>query len=592
MSLRRDNREWEGLLRGVLVGAAVLWASAVGEAAALTLWPVDPLVKVLRADKPPASPPRAVAIEAARGEIENGQIAFRSSADVARLTASATPLRSAAGHVLPAPRVRFVGYVHLEQNTAPHLAETGQQVLVAKAPVDLPDPLLEDSFVPAKAGQTGAVWLTVSVPHDARPETYRGQVTVEADGAAHGTPISVKVHAARVPRKMSLKVVNWYYPVVLTHTYRTTWWTQKHWKLIEADARSMFLHRQSVGHVIIHETVRAVQDGKGAIRFDFARFDRIVGIFRKAGLPYTLGSALAGRNVWHSKDFFAIPLKLTRPDGSTGLVPTPTQPGMRDKTKKRTYVTSDAFEKHLAAFLPVFQRHLEEKGWLDTYIQHLADEPVRTNAAAYVHLGKLVRKHAPKLRRAEAVRTTAIVGGLDTWAPLLNELDHHMAFYNERQKAGDEVWFYTCERPRGRYMNRLLDYPLLKTRLLHWANYSTGTTGYLHWGFNPSWGNPFKNPGKVPGDAHLVYPGVARLRGAPASEDKLHSLDSLRYEAMRDGIEDYELLRLLAAEAPREADAICRMAVRSLSDYTLDPKEFSQARRRLLDAVSKMAGAD
>jgi len=560
----------------------------LAEGAELKLWPVDPLVKVLRTDQPPASPPRAVSIEAARAEIENGQIAFRSPVDVAKLTAAATPLKSAAGRVLSTPRVRFVGYVHLEKNTAPHLKETGKQVLVAKAPVDLPDPLLEDSFIHAKAGQTGALWLTVAIPEDAPPGAYQGRIVVNADGARHEIRITVKVYSARMPREMSFKVVNWYYPVVLTHTYRTTWWSQKHWKLIEADARSMFLHRQSVGHVILHETIRAIQDKNGAIRFDFSLFDRIVGIFRKAGLPYVMGSALAGRNVWHSKDFYAIPLKLRKPGGSTGHFPRPTDPDLRDKTKKRTYVTSDAFEKYLATFLPAFQKHLEEKGWLDSYIQLQADEPVRTNAAAYVHLGKLVRKHAPKLPRAEAVRTTKIVGALDIWAPLLNELDRNMKFYKERQKAGDEVWFYTCERPRGKYMNRLLDYPLLKTRLLHWANFLTGTTGYLHWGFNPSWGNPFNNPGKVPGDAHLVYPGAARLRGAPASEDKLHSLDSLRYEAMRDGIEDYELLRLLASKDRKKADALCRTVVRSLTDYTLDPDEFNRARRRLLEATSAL----
>jgi len=556
--------------------------------AALRVWPVDPLVKVLRSDEPPASPAKGVLIEAARGEVENGQIAFRATSDVAKLAASATALKSASGKELPAPRVRSVGYVPIKKNTEPHLAETGEQVLVAKAPVDLPDPLLEDSAIPAKAGQTGAVWLTVSVPDDAAPGTYEGQVVLAADGAEQNVPVTVKVYAARVPRQMSLKVVNWYYPVVLTHTYQAPWWTEKHWKLIEADAQSMAAHRQSVGHVILNETIRAVQDEKGAVTFEFANFDRMVETFRKAGLPWVMGSAFAGRHEWASKDFYAIPLKLYKGEGVFGQYPEPEDAKSKEEAKKRVFVMTDAFEKYLAAFLPAFQKHLEAKGWLDGYMQHLADEPVGSNAAAYVRLGQLVRKYAPKLRRAEAMRATNIVGALDIWAPLLDQLGHQMKFFKERQAAGDEIWFYTCERPRGKYMNRLIDYPLLKTRLLHWANFATGTTGYLHWGFNPSWGNPYQNAGDPPGDAHLVYPGVARLRGAPPSEDKLHSLDSIRYEAMRDGIEDYELLRLLAAKKPGEADAICRSVVRSLTNYTLDPAEFSQARRRLLEAAGNL----
>jgi len=578
-------------LRCVVGMLGLLWAGSqhgISGEAGLRAWPVDPLVKVLRTDEPPVSPPRGVAIEAARGEIENGQVAFRTATDIGRLTASARALKSAAGKELAAPRVRFVGYVPIKKNTEPHLQETGEQVLVAKAPVELPDPLLEDSSIPAKAGQTGAVWLTVSVPEDAAPGTYEGQVVLAADGAEQRVPLTVKVYPARLPRQMSLKVVNWYYPVVLTHTYQAPWWSEKHWKLIEADAQSMAAHRQSVGHVMIHEIIRAVQDDKGVVTFDFANFDRMVETFRKAGLPWVMGSALAGRHEWMSKDFYAIPLPLAKPDGSKGQLPAPDDPASKEEAKKRVFVTTDAFEKYLAAFLPAFQTHLEEKGWAESYIQLQADEPVGSNAAAYVRLGQLVKKYAPKLHRAEAIRATNIVGALDIWAPLLDQLGHQMEFFKERQTAGDEIWFYTCERPRGKYMNRLIDYPLLKTRLLHWANFATGTTGFLHWGFNPSWGNPFQNAGDPPGDGHLVYPGVARLHGALPSEDKLHSLDSLRYEAMRDGIEDCELLRLLAAKNPEEADAICRSVVRSLTDYTLDPAEFNKTRRRLLEAVTNL----
>ncbi len=578
------------LLLGIASALGPLVADGLAGEGVLRVWPVDPLVKVLRSDEPPASPAQGVFIEAARGDIENGQIAFRCSADMARLTASATALKSAARKELAPPRVRFVGYVPIRKNTAPHLQETGEQVLVAKAPVELPDPLLEDSSIPAKSVQTGAVWLTVVVPDDAAPGTYEGGIFVAADGAELKVPVAVKVYAARVPRQMSLKVVNWYYPVVLTHTYQAPWWSEKHWKLIEGDAQSMAAHRQSVGHVMIHETIRAVQDEKGAVTFDFANFDRMVETFRKAGLPWVMGSALAGRHEWMSKDFYAIPLPLTKPDGSKGQFPAPEDPASKEEAKKRVLVMTDAFEKYLASFLPVLQKHLEEKGWIESYIQLQADEPVGSNAAAYVRLGHLVKKYAPKLRRAEAIRATSIVSALDIWAPLLDQLGRQMEFFKKRQAAGDEVWFYACERPRGKYMNRLIDYPLLKTRLLHWANFATGTTGFLHWGYNPSWGNPFQNAGDPPGDGTLVYPGVAKLRGAPPSEDKLHSLDSIRYEAMRDGIEDYELLRLLATKKPDEADVICRIVVRSLTDYTLDPAEFNQARRRLLEAAASLEG--
>ncbi len=569
------------LRRVVPFAAALVCVSSLAHTARLTAWPVDPLVKVLHTAAPPEAAARPVVVEACRGEVENGQIAVRSDGDV-RLSASATPLTSDAGQSLAPPQVRFVGYVHLEQNTEPHLAETGPQVLVAEAPVDLPDPLLEDRFLSLKAGETGAVWLTVSVPRDARPGTYVGRVLLSADGVEQSLPVRVRVHHAVLPAEMHLKVVNWYYPVVLTHTYRVQWWDEEFWQLVAADAESMARHRQSVAYVILNETITAVEGRNGAVGFDFANFDRLVETFRQAGLPWTMGSALAGRHVWASTDFYAIPLKLRPADGTEGQFPASEDPESDDEAKRRVHVMSGGFETYAAAFLPALEEHLVEKGWADTYIQLQADEPIDTNAAAYRRLGQLVKRHAPRLQRAEANRTTDIVGAVDIWVPLLSQLDAQGAFYRERQAAGDEVWFYTCERPRGRYLNRFIDYPLLKTRLIHWANHASGTTGYLHWGYNPSWGNPFSNPGSPPGDGHLVYPGVARLRGAAESEDRRHSLDSIRYEAMRDGIEDYELLRLLAERDQRKANEIRGMVVRNLTDYTLDPDEFNTARRELL----------
>ena len=35
----------------------------------------------------------------------------------------------------------------------------------------------------------------------------------------------------------------------------------------------------------------------------------------------------------------------------------------------------------------------------------------------------------------------------------------------------NELWFYTCNMPGGRFLNRHIDAPLLNTRLLHWGNY-------------------------------------------------------------------------------------------------------------------------
>jgi len=156
-------------------------------------------------------------------------------------------------------------------------------------------------------------------------------------------------------------------------------------------------------------------------------------------------------------------------------------------------------------------------------------------------------------------------------------------FYRSRVGRGDELWFYTCLAPTGTYANRFIDYHLLKTRLLHWLNFHYEATGYLHWGYNhwqteapwvdvePVHGNTRCLP---PGDNCIVYPGEGR------------PMDSIRFEAMRDGIEDYELLRLLAQRDTDRAHAICTRVIRAFDDYDLNVGNFRAARRELLQALS------
>jgi hypothetical protein len=133
-------------------------------------------------------------------------------------------------------------------------------------------------------------------------------------------------------------------------------------------------------------------------------------------------------------------------------------------------------------------------------------------------------------------------------------------------------------------MNRFIDYALLKTRLLHWINAKYGAVGYLHWAWNVWRWDVFRN-GRAkwpPGDEWIVYPS------ATTADDVW---DSIRYEAMLEGIQDYELLRLLEKKSPATAKEIMDSVVRSFTDYELDVAKFRAARRRILRALSGVTHA-
>ena len=114
-------------------------------------------------------------------------------------------------------------------------------------------------------------------------------------------------------------------------------------------------------------------------------------------------------------------------------------------------------------------------------------------------------------------------------------------------------------------------------------NYRYGATGYLHWGYN-HWRSespfthttpPHPGPPYLPaGDAWIVYPG----RDGP--------LDSIRHEAMRDGIADYELLSMLGERNPPAAERLVAKHVLNFDRYDCDVKTFRATRRKLLELLS------
>jgi len=245
--------------------------------------------------------------------------------------------------------------------------------------------------------------------------------------------------------------------------------------------------------------------------------------------------------------------------------------------------TGRRVEVSLDLFLTKLQQHLTTVGWLDKAALHVGDEPIPVNVASWVELSKRVHRAAPKLRRIDAIHVppSMLQGQLEIMVPQLNYLDQWQDQYRQAQIDGSEVWFYTAWVPQGDYPNRLIDFPVVKTRLLHWLNFTLGVSGYLHWGLN-QWTPGLESMGLAPGDNWIIYPG----KWGPRS--------SLRWEALRDGIEDYEWFQTLVeageeyrrkTSAPGEFDplgealSLARKIVRSPTDYGTDPAALEDVRR-------------
>ncbi len=169
----------------------------------------------------------------------------------------------------------------------------------------------------------------------------------------------------------------------------------------------------------------------------------------------------------------------------------------------------------------------------------------------------------------------ALAGKCNIFVPRLEVYEQGRDYFHRRQQAGDTVWAYSCCFPEEAwFLNKFIDQPHHYARLIHWACYACGITGFLHWGFN-FWGPSFYGlnaDARFKGDGFIVYPDCETGGVLP----------SIRGMATRAGIQEYELLTIAEAKHPGAAKALALSLARSFSDFEENPDMLDAAHVRLL----------
>ncbi len=234
-------------------------------------------------------------------------------------------------------------------------------------------------------------------------------------------------------------------------------------------------------------------------------------------------------------------------------------------------------EAYARELLQALHEDLKAEGWLPMMVMHIEDEPHESENWKWFRA--LAREYLPGVPCSEPLdeydSALALAGECDEPIPRIDVYDQGADYFRRRQAAGDKVWCYSCCYPEENwYMNKFIDLPSRHSRMLYWAAYAQGITGFLHWGFN-FWGGGLYGldpSARFKGDGHIVYPD-AQNHGV------LHSNRGL---ATMQGTEEYELLCIAARRHPQEAKKLALRLVRSFSDFEDDPELLEQLRVQLL----------
>jgi hypothetical protein len=285
------------------------------------------------------------------------------------------------------------------------------------------------------------------------------------------------------------------------------------------------------------------------------------------------------------------------------------------------------YDNLLSQYLRQVEDHLARNGWLGREYIYWFDEPDPKDYP-FVREGMLnIRKNAPRLTRfiTEHQPGPEIMDVSEIGCTIFNRVDPKAVA--ELAPKGREFWSYLCTGPKSPWVTLFIDHPAVNLRMWLWMTYKWGLKGILVWRAD-YWSSPtlfppgvLQNPWADPmsytvgygvpfgqvnhwgnGDGRFLYP-PNRDPGKDKTKYLVGPINSVRWEIMREGIEDYEYFVLLerAVKEPKgktknkgiigEAAKLLDFPAKlftSGTEYTKDPLDLLRYRTRVAEMIEKL----
>ena len=524
------------------------------------LWTQTPLVKVMRGTQAPTKAVKAARVHAARNEYEAFQLVLTPKKALANVKIVPHTLTGPNNAKLGSWNVtaKNVAYVHCTTPTSEDVK-----------PGWYPDPLPDHTPFAAPAGQNSAVWITVFVPSNTAPGEYKGTVDVVGGGIGKiVVPISLRVWSFALPSVSKLRTAYGNSPERAAVYQGATILEQKR-KLQDLYNLNFFKHRVSPYRPYAFYDI-GVRVDNDHVSLDFTDFDEAI------------------RKYFAMFNSFELP-----------------RFGMADDVG---FGKGAGAERMKIDYMRRVAEHLVDKGQLAKGYDYITDEPQPAQYGEVINAAKNVRlaDQRIKILLTEQVEET-LIGSVDIWVPILSEYNEQAA--RERQAKGEEVWWYSCCGPRHPYPAYFIDYPAMDLRMYHWMTWRYGLNGILYWNTMYWQDNPWQTPMSQPpdrstnwgnGDGFLLYPPVKAPSGTFVEKGPV---TSIRWETIRDGIEDWGYFRMLqdridaASDAKKTnaayakaRDALAHVSgcIRSRTDYCSNPAEAESIRLNVALAIEGM----
>ena len=537
--------------------------------------------------------PAPANVSAARGEYEAVQVVLRPERDGQLLSAEMSPLRGAWGRraaiTVWVDEVAYVEVVKPPDKTC--------------APGWYPDPLPPlGTPLTLRAGQNQPLWITFHVAGDTKPGDYTAKLNVKTTLGDFSVPVKLHVFDFGLPEESHLRSALGLGSSAINRYHRLTRREDQE-AVFEKYLLNFAEHRISPYSFFDYAPIdiRFVSEGTDKrAQLDFTRFDRAAAkwLDEQHFNSFLLPLRGMGVGTFHSRHLGELE-------------------GFKEGTPEHARLFQD--------YLSQIQRHLRERGWVDKAYTYWFDEPDPKDYEFVADGMKRIKAAAPGIKRMLTEQPEpALSGNVEIWCALTPEWTPEKVA--ARRAAGEEVWWYICTGPKAPYVTEFIDHAGTELRLWPWQSWQYGVQGILIWQTlywnsataypEPQLQDPWQDPmswqvgyglasgKKSPwgnGDGRFLYPPRRPLSDtSPCLDDPVNSL---RWENLRDGMEDYEYFWLLNREIERvaaakgetkllqEARALLKVPTEiseDLKHFTTDPRLMLQHRERVARMIERL----
>jgi hypothetical protein len=553
--------------------------------AAYQFWTTPPSERVFKDSAVPSVTGSEVKVYAAKNEFEPFQVVVKPAA-----SGNVAVSVDAFGGGVTA-EIYQVKYVNIAQATDA-LGRTGPY----------PDPLwplANGASAALTAGENTSFWFSLSVPASAPSGDYTSNVRIG------GISIPVRLHVFNFAIPAQLHVasqMNFSYQTILGK-YSVPGTGSEYWAYVDAIKQYFIDHRLTPSSVMWSGgltsggTFAQPYIDYNCTSHTFTDNDGIWG-FEDLAQRYVAGTGLLEGQFTQSfnggvgfSTFMAA--SFAHNDPSQDQRPASFCGQTRSASDWLQNPTS-AYNTAWFSYVTAMQNYLNGLGYLDEAYHYFANEPQdQADYDAVAWYSRYSYQAAPNLKLMVSEGARPEIYGqtgahIDIWLPVLNEYNPAAA-WDRQVNHGEETWVYFLYGTRPPYFNPItLDHPGIESKFTGWFLWKYRARGIAYYSLNDWSQNPWTNPmtDGHNGDTFMLYPPSESNTAIAYGSNGHRMVPSIRFELMRDSLEDYEYFYALAGGQPavnvtNSADAQVNKIITGLTGYVRNG-EFLYNLRRLI----------